>query len=105
MKASGLRPWSGNSLKSWNMRWRSRERLERGIKVEDGGCPQGFGNGLLLLFFMMANKSGRLMRMVEWFNKTKGFGFITPDDGDEDLFVHQSLIKVEDYRSLTKGEP
>ena len=41
---------------------------------------------------------------VKWFNATKGFGFITPDGGGEDLFVHQSQIQVSGYRELTEGQ-
>ena len=40
---------------------------------------------------------------VKWFNPTKGYGFITPDEGDKDLFVHHSSIQGDGYKSL-KGE-
>ncbi|MEZ5357341.1 MAG: cold shock domain-containing protein [Candidatus Zixiibacteriota bacterium] len=41
---------------------------------------------------------------VKWFNAEKGYGFITPQDGKEDLFVHHTNITVEGYRTLTDGQ-
>jgi CspA family cold shock protein len=41
---------------------------------------------------------------VKWFNGKKGFGFITPDDAGEDLFVHHSEIKMNGYATLEEGQ-
>jgi CspA family cold shock protein len=41
---------------------------------------------------------------VKWFNDTKGFGFITPEDGSKDCFVHHSAIKSNGFRTLAEGE-
>ncbi len=41
---------------------------------------------------------------VKWFNGNKGFGFIVPDEGGDDLFVHHSEIKMSGYASLDEGQ-
>ncbi|MFN8122118.1 MAG: cold-shock protein [Thermoleophilia bacterium] len=41
---------------------------------------------------------------VKWFSAEKGFGFITPDDGGKDLFVHHTQIRADGYRSLDEGQ-
>jgi CspA family cold shock protein len=41
--------------------------------------------------------------VVKWFSDEKGFGFITPDEGSKDLFVHHTSIEADGYRSLAEG--
>lgn len=42
---------------------------------------------------------------VKWFNNAKGYGFILPDEGSDDLFAHYSTISMDGYKTLKAGQP
>jgi len=46
----------------------------------------------------------RLTGTVKWFNDAKGFGFITPENGEKDCFVHHTAIQGNGFKSLVEGE-
>ncbi len=65
---------------------RERWRLRRNIGSRSGGSS------------IMATGT------VKWFNEQKGYGFVAPDDGGEDLFVHYSNIQMDGFRVLREGQ-
>ena len=42
--------------------------------------------------------------IVKWFNERKGYGFITPDNGSDDVFIHHSNISMDGYKTLNEGQ-
>jgi len=48
--------------------------------------------------------NGRTIGTVQWFSRVKGFGFVRPDEQEEDVFVHYSSIRGDGYRNLDEGQ-
>jgi cold shock protein len=73
------------------------------FKINRYHHPQGFGSGISL---NLALKGFIIMTTgtVKWFNSTKGFGFIQPDNGGADAFVHISAVERAGMREIVEGQ-
>jgi CspA family cold shock protein len=98
--------WLAYHLKLFCARrvWYAQGTLEGGFCFDGSAAPETRG-GFLLRWSPRTERRAPDMAQgtVKWFSDEKGYGFISPDDGAEDLFVHHNGIAGEGYKSLEEG--
>jgi CspA family cold shock protein len=60
-------------------------------------------NNNVIAAVVKPKEANMITGVVKWFNNAKGYGFVTPDQGDQDIFVHFSAIEMDGYRTLKEG--
>jgi CspA family cold shock protein len=80
----------------------NRRRGQQNVKSPMGSVLAGFFEGLP--FYQSKEIVVMSTGTVKWFDASKGYGFITPEDGGKDLFVHYSEIQTDGYATLSDGQ-